>query len=432
MFKAGAAEVCITPPIGVELAGYGPRLQRYSTDIHDHLMGQALVLDDGETRVAIVTCDLISLSAAFVREVRQLVHKRTGIPPAHVMLACIHSHTAPTTQAFHDWGEPDRSYVRMVARHLAGAVVAANLKLQPARLSVGRNNHEALAWNRTGGMVADPTVEVLHVESTTGEPLALLVHYACHAVILGPKPVISADYPGALRRHLGPRAPGGVILFANGACGDVDPATNREVWGQGTFEDVDAAGAGLAAAAWEAVERGAPISPARIGVRQGTLEMAYAVPSLAEVRGQIAHYQAEARALGNRPERFEEVTGEVQMPRFWLGYYRSLEKRLLAHDLPAEAQVELQAFCLGDQVVLLAVPAEVYTAQGKLIRRESAFEHTMLVCYANGMVGYIPPAEEFAQGSYAAKLAAAVYGGAPFQPDIATRLIDSALPLVRG
>ena len=155
-----------------------------------------------------------------------------------------------------------------------------------------------------------------------------------------------------------------------------------------------------------------------------------AVTSLDEVREQIAHFQAEARALGNQPERFEEVTGEVQMPRFWLKYYRSLEKRLLAGELPALDQAELQAICLGDQVVLLAVPAEVYTAQGMAIWAGSPFAHTLLTCYANGIVGYIPPAEEFAQGSYAAKLAAAVYGGAPFMPDIASRLVKSALTLL--
>jgi len=432
MLKAGAVEVCITPPIGVELAGYGPRLGRYSTDIHDHLMGQALVLDDGQTRVAMVTCDLIALSPAFVRQVRWLVHRRTGIPPEHVMLACIHSHTAPTTQPFHDWGSPDRSYIRMVARHLAGAVVAATLKLQPARLSVGRGTHEALAWNRTGGGLVDPAVEVLRIETAAGEPLALLVHYACHPVILGPKPIISADYPGALRSHLARRYPGAVILFANGACGDIDPATNREVWGRGTFEDVDAAGAGLAASAGEAADGAVPIEPPRIAVRQGSLEMAYAVPSLEEVRQHIAHFQAEARRPGRRSERFEEVTGEVQMPRFWLGYYRSLERRLLAHELPAQDQAELQAFCLGEQAVLLAIPAEVYTGEGMAIRAGSSFPHTLPVCYANGLVGYIPPAEEFARGSYAARMAAAVYGGPPFQPDIAERLVRSVLSLVRG
>jgi len=348
------------------------------------------------------------------------------------MVAAIHSHTAPSVLQFRGWGPPDPEYSRYLGRQIAGAAGAAVRRLTPVRLAMGRTEHTALAWNRTGRAEVDPTVEVLRMETAAGEPLALLVHYACHPVILGPKPIISADYPGALRSHLARRYPGAVILFANGACGDIDPATNREVWGRGTFEDVDAAGAGLAAAAGEAADGAVPIEPPRIAVRQGSLEMAYAVPSLEEVRQHIAHFQAEARRPGRRSERFEEVTGEVQMPRFWLGYYRSLERRLLAHELPAQDQAELQAFCLGEQAVLLAIPAEVYTGEGMAIRAGSSFPHTLPVCYANGLVGYIPPAEEFARGSYAARMAAAVYGGPPFQPDIAERLVRSALSLVRG
>lgn len=40
-FKAGVARVCITPPIGVELAGYGSSLDRRSESIHDDLYAEA-------------------------------------------------------------------------------------------------------------------------------------------------------------------------------------------------------------------------------------------------------------------------------------------------------------------------------------------------------------------------------------------------------
>ncbi len=431
MFQAGAVEVIITPPVGVELAGYGPRLKRYSTDIHDHLTGQALVLDDGRSRVAVVTTDLIALSAEFVGLVRGLIHRRTGIPPEHILLSCIHCHTAPTTAGFGDWGSPDRSYVRMVARHLVGAVVAANNRLQPARLSVGRGVHESLAWNRTGDGKVDPTVEVIRVDALTGEPLALLVHYACHPVMLGPKSIISADYPGALRHRLRAQYPGGVILYANGACGDIDPVSNREAWGQGTFEMVDAAGAGLAGAAWAAAQAAAPVSDPTLRMRAAELMLVYDVPSLNEIRGHIAHFEEELKLQGNKPERFEEVTGEVKMPRFWLRYYRGLEKRLLADALPAQEAVDVQALSISDAAILLGIPAEVYTEQGMAIRAASAFPHTLPVCYANGLVGYIPPAIEFQRKGYAAILGAAVYGRPLFQPTIADRLLETALTLVR-
>jgi len=424
MLQAGAIQVCITPPIGVELAGYGPRLGRYSRDLHDDLTAQALVLDDGHSRYALITCDLIALSPALVRQVRREVARRTRIPPEHVMISASHSHTAPTTQAFRDWGAPDRAYVRSIGRIMAGAAAAAEQRLQPAHLSVAHTEHNELAWNRTGKDLLDTTVEVVQLTADSGQPLALLVHYACHPVMLGPKPVISADYPGALRRMLGAQFPGAVVLFANGACGDIDPLSNRAVWGKATFEDVDQAGAGLAAAVVRALQQPTAVDDVDILARGVTVEFAYNIPSLEVIRKQIAHFSTEARALGNQPEDFKEVTGEVKMPRFWLRYYKALEARLMAGEQPACVVAELQAFTIGDVLALVAIPAEVFTEQGLAIRQRSPFRHTLPVCYANGLYGYLPPRAEYEKGGYTASLAAAAYDAPPYQADVTDRLVS--------
>ena len=47
----------------------------------------------------------------------------------------------------------------------------------------------------------DPTVGVIRIDRRDGTPLAILVNYACHPVILGPTVSnYSADYPGEMRR----------------------------------------------------------------------------------------------------------------------------------------------------------------------------------------------------------------------------------------
>ncbi|MFO7323099.1 MAG: hypothetical protein DIU68_015335 [Chloroflexota bacterium] len=430
MLQAGVSEVCITPPVGVELAGYGPRLKRYSTDVHDQLAAQALVLDDGQTRIALVTCDVIALSPELVAQVRQAVYKRAGIKPEAIMLSCSHSHTAPTAQAFRDWGAPDRAYVRMLARILAGAVGAAAGKLQQVVLRVGREQYPDLAWNRTGSELVDPTVEVVQLVADTGGPLAILTHYACHPVMLGPKTVISADYPGALRVFLKTHYPDAVILFANGACGDIDPASNREVWGQATFDDVRRAGEGLGRAALLALEQATVVENPTIETRRSKLRLDLAVPGLDEIRERIAVYQLEARTLGRHTEEFKAPSGEVKMPRFWLRYYRALERRVLEGKQPDYYEAELQAFLFGDQLALLGIPAEVYTEQGMAIRRQSRYAHTLPVCYANGLYGYLPPREEFVKGGYTAKLAAAVYDTPPYVSVVAERLVSAAATLL--
>ena len=56
-FRAGAAQVIITPPDGVNLAGYYNF--RGSDGVLDDIHSRALVMDDGKTRAALVTLDLI-------------------------------------------------------------------------------------------------------------------------------------------------------------------------------------------------------------------------------------------------------------------------------------------------------------------------------------------------------------------------------------
>ena len=58
--RVGAARVVITPPIGVELAGYGfgP-----SEGVLAELEAQALVLEGGGETIAIVAADLLAVGA---------------------------------------------------------------------------------------------------------------------------------------------------------------------------------------------------------------------------------------------------------------------------------------------------------------------------------------------------------------------------------
>src|SRR5690606_41971693 len=84
----------------------------------------------------------------------------------------------------------------------------------------------------------------------------------------------------------------------------------------------------------------------------------------------------------------------------------------------------------GDQLALLGIPAEVYTEQGMAIRRQSRYAHTLPVCYANGLYGYLPPREEFVKGGYTAKLAAAVYDTPPYVSVVAERLVSAAATLL--
>jgi hypothetical protein len=93
-FRAGAAEVVITPPVGTFLDGYGARTHG-SVGVHDDLHARAVVFDDGATQAAIVACDLIGIDRRLAAAVRQIVFEATGIPREHIMVSATHTHGGP-------------------------------------------------------------------------------------------------------------------------------------------------------------------------------------------------------------------------------------------------------------------------------------------------------------------------------------------------
>ena len=91
--RVGAAEVTITPPLGMPLAGYYHA--RAADGVLDDLMAHALVLDDGTTRAALVTLDFISAPRTLVEAIRAEIDKTGTVPGASTMISATHAHTGP-------------------------------------------------------------------------------------------------------------------------------------------------------------------------------------------------------------------------------------------------------------------------------------------------------------------------------------------------
>src|SRR5260370_25774114 len=217
--QAGAARVVITPPIGVPLSGYfaGEGRKETAREVHDDLFARALVLNDGERTIAIVTTDLIGLGDDEIAGVREIVHRDAGIAPEHLVVACTHTHSGPVVRPFpHSElvpGQADEHYFRLLPRLIGSAVTVAVRRQHPARVGAGSgtcsiniNRREILSDGTLRGLpflgrnpqgITDRRVGVLRGDdATNGRPLAVLLSYACHPVVLGPNLEISADYVG--------------------------------------------------------------------------------------------------------------------------------------------------------------------------------------------------------------------------------------------
>ena len=164
-FRAGAANVTITPPLGVELAGYGFGL---SVGVLDDLEAQTLYLESGDERVVIVTVDLLAVGAEFLAGLRQRAEAEIGVRGDCLLVAASHSHSAPTARSLRQWGQVDASYLRFLGRAILQAIETARNAAADACLGWGEGHLETISQNRraAGGPI-DPAVPVLTLHRRT-------------------------------------------------------------------------------------------------------------------------------------------------------------------------------------------------------------------------------------------------------------------------
>ena len=96
----------------------------------------------------------------------------------------------------------------------------------------------AMVWSLAFDPV-DPTVGVIRITDLQDRVRAVLVNYACHPVVLGPRNrQISADYPGVMRRQVEQRlGADATCFFLQGCCGDINPL--RMARGEDRAQDFD-------------------------------------------------------------------------------------------------------------------------------------------------------------------------------------------------
>ena len=237
--KAGVARVEITPSTLMPMYGYSNRKCGPANGTHDPLFAKVLVLEAGGSRMAVVTADVGSLVSD---NLRRDVASKLDIPV--LLLSASHTHSAP---AFLPFGsapassEEAKSYLAELERKIFGAIEKASQSMFPARLGVGKGSLQ-LGYNRLllredGRARAlfdnlervpygpvDPELVLLRVEDADGRAKALLVHYAAHAVVLGPTSCkYSADYPGVVQSVVERELEGTQVMFVQGGAGDINP-----------------------------------------------------------------------------------------------------------------------------------------------------------------------------------------------------------------
>lgn len=259
--EAGAAKVEITPELGTPLAGSYHRMGRGAVAVHDPLWVRALYLDDGDTRVLLVSADLCVISPSLREAVLERAPKE--VPRENILLTATHTMSGPggmvrplVFRIFTGRYMPE--LVDSMAEKFAEAMRAACDSRKRATVGYGISNQEKLSQNT---MIASGPVDsqlgVLRVNDSDGKALAVVGSFGVRcgaAVVPGPDMLtLSADFPGYFCARVEELAdPGCVALFLQGACGDTAWSNARGVPG---WAQAESAGKSLAERAFEIAQK---------------------------------------------------------------------------------------------------------------------------------------------------------------------------------
>ncbi len=388
--QAGIGRSLITPRVGVNLIGYFNRAP--STGVHDDLHTRALVLDDGQTALALCSVELLWLRDEEIAQIRQAVSSRCGLLAENIFIFTTHTHSGPAPFDPDGWERP-------LTDLIADAVVSAYETRQPARLGVGFGQLIGYSINRRWlDRPVDPAVGVIRVDHADGRPLALLGNFACHAVVMGyDNLLISGDWPGYASRQL--EAELGVLApFGQGGAGDVNPLTE-------TVRQRLAAGHPVGTIGklttyygqhgedppnlWNIEDRGGGTF-----IEAETIARAYS----AEVTRVWRGIQTEAHL----PLWVERVTvdGRVEpdepRPEGLSTAHRGL--------LPITNLERMEIMLVGvGRAVLASQPGETFGETAVEFRKtcqQMGYTYPLMISYANGSYAYLPPANAFLEGGY--------------------------------
>ena len=440
--KAGFARLEITPPLGINLAGYFHL--RPADGILTPLYVNALVLDDGENRAALLTLDLEGMTRENNVYLREQIAKATGIDPQAIFIHCTHTHQGPENGQYDD-PEKRTPYDSYLIHRVCDSVVLAIEEMAgtgQAKLHIATGKAQGLSFIRlfkkkdgTFQVRPDPTdpeyagpagepdeaVQLVRITREGAKDIAI-AHFSTHPDVIGCKKICH-DWPGYVRefmeRSLCDVAEGKGVhaLCMNGAQGDVNHINyllpGKPVIGVEHAKHMARVITGEVMKLYTYAREtdGSQLLFRQIPVRLKTnkaspkeLEMSRKVKEIQDRGGYKA--VAAAREAGLVDHDIYQAT-----------------KNLLLESWPEEKDVFISALAVGE-VVFVGFPGEPFTQVGRQTKAASPFAMTLPCCHGNGGEGYFPTQDVFTGGAYEANTSRFTVGAAE-------KLTEAAIELIR-
>ena len=426
MLKAGFARIDITPPLGMEVAGYYEK--RIADGILDPLLATAVAFNDGEKTALVIAVDIIGITQMAATAIREMIADKLGIEPDAIFLTASHIHTGPKipglteTKYFEGKTAADIFEITPYAKTLANKLVDLSSlavdDLAPCKMLYTHGEVKDVSFIRRyrmkdGTIRTNPGWQNPDIVEAIGEPdeqssLLIIkregkkeigiVNFQVHPDLIG-RTRYSADYPKFVRDTYEANIPNSLCMYINGAQGDSNHIDVRR------NPDTDVCTKGYERA------------------RYMGKKIAYSVlanyPLAKEIEGEkIAYSQRDVSVKYNKgkPEEIEEALAiykvylekgaDAAVPGGNAGMRRTqtiarVTRIVSLMDRPDYTNLRVSALRVGD-VIFGGIPGEPFTEIGSTFKDKADYSLAIFSCLTNGSQGYYPVKNALLEGGYEA------------------------------
>lgn len=375
VFKAGAARRDVTPREPAPMWGYGARHDALSQGALDPLYADALVIQAGDRKLAVVGLDLgRSPAEASLQRVRQRIKTEAGIE--YSFIAGSHTHHGPVLELTDEPGkgrgrfDAALRYYSEMEDAIVAAIVEANSKLAPAKLAAGSVRLEGFNRNRHTKIEPKPSdrdLGVMRFDAADSRPIAILVNFTAHPTMIPATTLrFSADYVGAMKAEV-EKQTGARVIFMQGASGDQSvnaPNRDYQAFGQALGKEVVKLAASLTAQ---------QVSSPSLEVKEDRFKFA----SRTDLNNPIV------RGL------YEKAFFPELIPNYIDEYVDGVRPRLTVA-------------LLNGEIALVGASGEFFSNHSIRLKERARVKQLFFFGYSNGYHQYFPTIEGVAEGGYGA------------------------------
>ena len=379
-FEAGVGVRDITPLHPEYLWGYLDR-EGPATGTLDPLLCKSIAFRS-DSRIA-VWCTMDWGRPPMARDCEAIRQGVAELGVDFVAFHATHTHHAPALEVF------DEQKSALLVAGIVASIEEAVADLQPARIGHGitvidiahnrryleANGQCAMVWRNEQQVPLGPVdreATIVRLDRVDGSPLAALVHFACHPVVMDASNLqYSGDFVSDACRIAGSLT-GAECFYLQGACADVNPYLDKTALDKGAYDAKFAVGriVGEAVAhAWQQIHTEVPATP--------------------EVSVSETHIDAGIR--WNLSDASERKLVETSHGLLFRHYIQCADDAL---------RLPVCVLLLNREIALLGMPGEMYVRQQLRLKEDALIPGALLCGYVNDYFAYLPTVREAAAGGY--------------------------------